>query len=186
MLQFIDGGLEGLWVVHPHYSQDSRGEFVKPFERTAFRRAGIMLEPAEEFFSRSRCGTVRGLHVQRRHCQDKLVRVLRGAAYDVAVDLRGGSPTFGQWRAFRLTAENRTALYLPKGFAHGFLALEDDTLMSYLCGDSFDPDTDGGVRWDDPELGIHWPLDEVDTLFLSDKDRGLPLLAQFCEAYGSL
>ena len=114
------------------------------------------------------------------------MQVLSGAVYDVAVDLREGSETFGRWEGFTLTAENRKMLYIPKGFAHGFLALEDNTLFSYLCGNRYDPETDGGVRWDDPQLAVRWPVDQVENVILSDKDAALPSLAEFIDTYGAL
>lgn len=110
------------------------------------------------------------------------MQVLHGAAYDVAVDLRKGSPTFGKWKGFCLTAENRKLLYIPKGFAHGFLALEDGTLFSYLCGDRYDPESDGGIRWDDPQIGVKWPLEQVEQLIISEKDAALPTFAEYLEA----
>ena len=110
------------------------------------------------------------------------MQVLHGAVYDVAVDLREGSETFGKWEGFYLTAENRQMLYIPKGFAHGFLALEDDTLFSYLCGDRYDPESDGGICWNDPQLAISWPLDRVEQTTVSDKDAALPTLAEYQES----
>lgn len=170
----------------PFYAPDDRGYLSKPFEKSVFAAHGINLDPWEELRSCSKKGVLRGLHFQRRHSQDKLVQVLHGAVYDVAVDLRVGSDTFGQWEGFLLTAENRQMLYIPKGFAHGFLALEDDTLFSYLCGDRYDPDSDGGVRWNDPQLAVQWPLERVDKLIVSEKDAALPTLADFVAQYGGL
>ena len=140
------------------------------------------MSPWEELRSRSHKGVLRGLHFQRRHSQDKLVQVLHGAVYDAAVDLREGSATFGKWEGFYLTAENRQMLYIPKGFAHGFLALEEDTLFSYLCGDRYDPESDGGIRWNDPQLAVNWPLERVERLIISDKDDALPTLAEYTGA----
>lgn len=178
--------IEGLIAIMPFCAPDDRGYLSKPFEKSIFSTHGIHLNPWEELRSCSRKGVLRGLHFQRRHSQDKLVQVLHGAVYDVAVDLRAGSDTFGQWEGFLLTAENRQMLYIPKGFAHGFLALEDDTLFSYLCGDRYDPDSDGGVRWDDPQLAVQWPLDRVDKLIVSEKDAALPTFADFVAQYGGL
>ncbi len=185
-LQFIKTAMPGLMRVVPFLAPDDRGWFSKPFERSIFSAHGIDLTPWEELRSYSHKGVLRGLHVQRRHSQDKLVQVLHGAVFDVAVDLREGSKTFGQWEGFYLSAENRQMLYIPKGFAHGFLALEDDTLFSYLCGDRYDPDSDGGIRWDDPQLAISWPLERVDRVVLSEKDAALPTLQEFAARYGAL
>ena len=171
--------IPGLTLITPMCVPDSRGYLSKPFEKTIFSSHNIDLSPWEELRSCSRKGVLRGLHFQRRHSQDKLVQVLHGAVYDVAVDLRPGSETFGKWEGFYLTAENRQLLYIPKGFAHGFLALEDDTLFTYLCGDRYDPESDGGIRWDDPQLAVSWPLDRVERLIISDKDAALPTLAEY-------
>ena len=173
--------LSGLMLIDPFCAPDSRGFLSKVYERQIFAAQGISLSPWEELRSCSKKGVLRGLHIQRRHSQDKLVQVLHGAVFDVAVDLRAGSATFGQWEGFYLTAENRQMLYIPKGFAHGFLALEDDTLFSYLCGDQYDPEADGGIRWDDPQLAVQWPLERVGRVVLSPKDEALPLLADYLE-----
>ena len=182
IFNFQDTSLPELRMITPFYAEDVRGFFMKSFEREIFRENGIDTRGFELFCTRSRKGTVRGLHFQRRHSQDKLVQVLHGAVYDVAVDLREGSETFGKWEGFYLTAENRQLLYIPKGFAHGFLALEDDTLFSYLCGDRYDPESDGGICWNDPQLAISWPLDRVEQTTVSDKDAALPTLAEYQES----
>ena len=179
MFNFQDTSLPELRMITPFYVEDIRGFFMKSFEWKIFQENGIDTRGLELFCTSSRKGTVRGLHLQRRHSQDKLVQVRHGAVYDVAVDLREGSETFGKWEGFYLTAENRQMLYIPKGFAHGFLALEDDTLFSYLCGDRYDPEADGGIRWDDPQLAVSWPLDRVEQTILSEKDAALPTLAEY-------
>lgn len=181
MTQFLFQKTEilGLLRIKPFYAPDERGYLSKTFEKTIFAEHGINLAPWEELRSCSRKGVLRGLHFQRRHSQDKLVQVLHGAVYDVAVDLRPGSETFGKWEGFYLTAENHQLLYIPKGFAHGFLALEDDTLFSYLCGDRYDPESDGGICWDDPQLAVNWPLDRVEQTIISEKDAALPTLAEY-------
>lgn len=184
--EFLQTSLEELTLITPFFAPDARGYLSKPFEKSIFAEHGIELTPWEELRSCSQRGVLRGLHFQRRHSQDKLVQVLYGAVYDVAVDLRKGSETFGKWEGFYLTAENRQMLYIPKGFAHGFLALEEDTLFSYLCGDRYDPESDGGIRWNDPELAIDWPLERAERLIVSDKDAALPTLAEFIQVYGAL
>lgn len=176
---FQNTGLSGLRLISPFYAEDNRGFFLKAFEREIFQANGIDMQGFELFQTKSQKGTVRGLHVQRRHSQDKLVQVLHGAAYDVAVDLREGSESFGRWEGFYLTGENHHMLYIPKGFAHGFLALENNTLFGYLCGDRYDPESDGGIRWDDPQLAVGWPLERVGKVVLSQKDAALPTLAEF-------
>lgn len=176
---FHETTINGLTLIEPFLAEDSRGFLSKSYEKEIFSANGIEMAPWEELRSCSRRGVLRGLHFQRRHSQDKLVQVLHGTAYDVAVDLREGSDTFGKWEGFYLSAENRQMLYIPKGFAHGFLALEDDTLFSYLCGDRYDPESDGGIRWDDPQLGVKWPLNQIETIIQSDKDAALPTLEEY-------
>lgn len=176
--QFQKRSLSGLQLISPFYAEDNRGFFLKSFEREIFKRYDIDIQGFEIFYTKSVKGTVRGLHFQSRHSQNKLVQVLHGAVYDVVVDLRKGSETFGKWEGFYLSEENRNLLYIPKGFAHGFLALEEGTLFSYLCGDRYDPESDGGVRWDDPTLAVKWPLDQIGQLVLSEKDARLPLLSE--------
>ena len=173
LFKFKTTDLPGLKLVSPFFSEDDRGFFLKSYEQDIFRDNGIDTNGYELFYSKSVKGTVRGLHFQRRNCQDKLVQVLHGTVYDVVVDLRKGSVTCGRWEGFMLTAENRQMLYIPKGFAHGFLALEDDTLFSYLCGDRYDPESDGGIRWNDPELAVNWGVTDP---VLSQKDQELPWL----------
>lgn len=184
--QFQTVSIPGLKRITPFFAADNRGYLSKPFEKSAFLEHGINLSLWEELRSCSKKGVLRGLHFQRRCCQDKLVQVLSGAVFDVAVDLRKDSETFGQWEGFYLSAENRNILYIPKGFAHGFLALEDNTLFSYLCGERYDPESDGGIRWNDPQLSVSWPLERVEQVILSDKDAALPTLAEFLAQYGPL
>lgn len=185
--EFQTTTLSGLTLAAPFWVPDNRGYFSKTFEKNIFAAHGIDLPPFEELRSFSKRGVLRGLHFQRRYCQDKLVQVLHGAVYDVAIDLRAGSPTFGQWQGFYLSAENRKMLYIPKGFAHGFLALEENTLFSYLCGDRYDPETDGGICWNDSQLAIDWPLERIDgNPIISEKDAALPTLKQFLKTHGPL
>ncbi len=184
--EFLQTSIAGLTMLRPFFALDGRGWFSKPFEQSIFAAHGIELFPREELRSCSKKGVLRGLHFQRRCCQDKLVQVLSGAVFDVAVDLRKDSETFGRWEGFYLSAENRNILYIPKGFAHGFLALEDNTLFSYLCGERYDPESDGGIRWNDPQLSVSWPLERVEQVILSDKDAALPTLAEFLAQYGPL
>lgn len=184
--EFQSTTIEGLCKISPFLAPDGRGYLSKLFEKSIFATHGIDLNPWEELRSFSHKGVLRGLHFQREHSQDKLVQVLCGAVYDVAVDLREGSKTFGKWEGFYLTASTRQMLYIPRGFAHGFLALEDDTLFSYLCGDRYDQESDGGIRWDDPQLAVRWPLERVERVIVSEKDAALPSFLQFTERYGAL
>lgn len=175
---FQEGEIEGVWLIHPLFVSDSRGYFSKTFEKGLFMRHGIPMEPVEEMESESAQYTLRGLHFQHRNSQDKLVRVLSGEVYDVAVDIRPNSPSFGRWQSFRLSAENRQMLYIPKGFAHGFLALRENTVVHYLCGGRYDPDSEDGILWNDPELAIPWPLESGQRPLLSLRDQEFQTLDQ--------
>lgn len=182
--EFQKTGIEWLVLITPIYLPDSRGYLFKTFEVGQFAAHGIRFALAEELETSSGRGTLRGLHFQRRHSQDKLVRVLAGEIYDVAVDLRPESRTFGHWQGFRLSAENRRMLYIPKEFAHGFLVLSNEAVVHYLCGDQYDPDSEDGILWSDPELAIDWPLERGTVPNLSDRDRGFQSFAAFRRSSG--
>lgn len=170
--EFRPADLPGLVIVEPKVHVDDRGSFSETYKRSDFVAAGIAEEFIQDNRSTSRKRTLRGLHFQRPpHVQAKLVQVIRGAAWDVAVDLRKGSPTFLKWFALELSASNRLMLYIPGGFAHGFLALEDGTMFAYKCSSEYDRDSEGGIRWDDPDLAIPWPDGRI---HVSDKDASLP------------
>lgn len=159
---------------------DARGWFAESYNARRLAEAGIDTIFVQDNHSYSaKPGTLRGLHFQTPpHAQVKLVRCLRGAIWDVLVDLRKGSPSYGQWVAAELSADNGDQLFVPAGFAHGFVTLAPDTEIAYKVSDFYAPASDGGIAWNDPELGIDWPLDGV-TPELSDKDRALPVLASF-------
>lgn len=182
---FQRSSIKGLVLIDPFLAPDDRGYLTKTFERSIFKANGIDFIPHEELHSLSKKGILRGLHFQWHHSQDKMVHVLSGAVFDVAVDLRAGSDTFGKWEGFYLSAKKRQVLYIPEGCAHGFLALEEHTLFSYLTGSPYDPASDGGIRWDDPQLNIRWPLERVEHVTLSDKDAALPTLEEFLRATGT-
>jgi dTDP-4-dehydrorhamnose 3,5-epimerase len=156
---------------------DHRGYFAETYSRRKYSELGIDVEFVQDNHSLSLyVGTLRGLHFQAPpHAQAKLVRCVRGAIYDVAVDIRRGSPTYGQWVGYELTAENGDELYVPVGFAHGFLTLEPDSEIVYKCSDYYAPETEGSVLWNDPDIIIDWPT--VSDPILSDKDVAAPLLA---------
>ena len=182
---FQGTSIKQLTVITPFFVPDDRGYLSKSFERSVFAAHGIHFELAEELESKSSQNTLRGLHFQRRHSQDKLVRVLLGEVYDVAVDLRSNSPTFGKWQGFRLSAENRNMLYIPKQFAHGFLVLSQEAVLHYLCGDRYDPESESGILWNDPELGIGWPLGPDVKPLLSQRDQGFPTFAEYRRSIGN-
>jgi dTDP-4-dehydrorhamnose 3,5-epimerase len=163
-------------VIEPKVFADERGFFMESFKASDFAAFGITQDFVQDNHSKSRKGVIRGLHFQRApYAQGKLVRVTRGRAWDVAVDLRKGSPTFGTWCAVELSADNHLLFWIPEGFAHGFLALEDDTELLYKCTAEYNPTSDGGVRWNDPDIGVAWPQIGVSPL-ISSKDAVLPLL----------
>ena len=167
--------LPGVRVVEPRAFGDDRGFFLERYHARRYAEAGIDAAFVQDNHSRSRRDTLRGLHFQRRHPQGKLVEAARGRIWDVAVDLRPGSPTFGQWEGVELSDETHCQLWVPPGFAHGFCVLSDEADVLYKCTDVYRPDDEGGVRWDDPDLGIEWPLDGAPLL--SDKDHALPTLS---------
>lgn len=179
MLEVNRLALEGLIEIRPKRFADDRGFFSETWNEAAWREKGISIHFVQDNHSSSkRRGTLRGLHFQTPpSAQAKLVRVTRGRAFDVAVDLRAGSPTFRKWEAVILSAAEWNQLLIPEGFAHGFLTLEDDTEVQYKASAPYDPDTDRAIRFDDPEIGIDWPIRMMD-LVLSNRDREAPMLAE--------
>ena len=174
--------IDGLTLIHPHVFEDERGYFIKDFERTFYSENGLPVDFLETNESKSKKGTIRGLHFQQKFSQGKLIRVIKGAVYDVAVDLRFGSPTFGKWMGFDLSEYNHDVLYIPEGFAHGFLALEDDSIFSYKCTNKYAPEFDSGVKFDDPEICVEWPVDRVggwENVITSAKDSKLQSFSEF-------
>jgi dTDP-4-dehydrorhamnose 3,5-epimerase len=178
---FTPMGPGGPVIVEPARWEDSRGYFMESYSRREYAAAGIPDEFVQDNQSLSRRGVLRGLHYQRTRPQGKLVRVVRGSVLDVAVDLRRGSAAFAQWRSVLLSAENHRQFWIPEGFAHGFLALEDDTLLAYKCTEYYMPEYDAGIAWNDPSIAVDWELDKVglriEELVISDKDKALPTLA---------
>lgn len=174
-MKVIPTKLDGVCVIEPRVFGDDRGFFMESWNEDAFASAGLDLRFVQDNHSRSQKGVLRGLHFQNPGPQGKLVRVVRGAVFDVAVDLRQSSQTFGQWTGVELSAANNRMLYVPEGFAHGFLTLEDGTDFLYKCTAPYVPDAEHSIRWDDPAIGIEWPLDGI-TPSLSEKDaRGIAL-----------
>jgi len=165
--------IDGLILFEPTVHGDARGFFLETFHRQRYQEAGINHEFVQDNHSLSVKGTLRGLHYQIRNPQAKLVRCLEGSIYDVAVDIRPGSPTFGQWVGEILSAENHLQLYVPEGFAHGFQVISERAQMAYKCSDYYAQGDEGGILWSDPELAIAWP--EAGTPLLSEKDKNYPL-----------
>ena len=176
-MKVIDVEIEGLKIVEPDVFGDERGWFVEQYNAERYKAVGITANFVQDNESFSSKGVVRGLHWQAgEHCQTKLVRVIRGAVWDVAVDIRKGSPTFGKYVSVILTGENKKQFFIPRGFAHGFVVLEDETLFSYKCDNLYCKESERGLMFNDPALGIRWP--EVDVeIKLSDKDQKHPPLA---------
>ena len=162
--------IEGLKIITPTVHGDARGYFMETYNEREFKEAGIDVTFVQDNQSSSVKGVLRGLHFQFEYPQDKLVRVIKGAVYDVAVDLREGSATFGKWHGELLTEENKKQFFIPKNFAHGFLVLSDEAEFCYKCSDFYHPGDEGGIRYDDPEIGVEWPIADDMELLLSEKD----------------
>lgn len=172
-MKILETPLQGALVLEPDVFGDSRGFFYESYNKTKFRDAGIDCNFVQSNVSRSSKGTLRGLHYQWPNPQGKLVSVLQGEVYDVAVDIRHGSPTFGQWVGVMLSGENHRHIWIPEGFAHGFCVLSESAIFTYQCTALYDRAGDAGIRWNDSELGIDWPISEP---LLSEKDQKSPFL----------
>ncbi|BFL46229.1 dTDP-4-dehydrorhamnose 3,5-epimerase [Lactonifactor longoviformis] len=163
--------IEGLRVIEPAVFGDERGYFMETYNYNDFKEAGIDMPFVQDNQSCSKKGVLRGLHFQIHYPQDKIVRVVSGEVYDVAVDLRKGSPTFGKWHGELLSAENKKQFFIPKNFAHGFLVLSEAAEFAYKCTDFYHPNDEGGIIWNDPQIGIAWPIPEGMELTISEKDQ---------------
>lgn len=162
--------IEGLCVIEPTVFKDERGYFMETYNENDFKEAGLDMKFVQDNQSMSVRGVLRGLHFQKQYPQGKLVRVVRGKVFDVAVDLRKGSPTYKKWYGVELSDENKKQFYIPEGFAHGFLVLSDEAEFVYKCTDFYHPGDEGGMMWNDPEVGIEWPLEDGVELVISEKD----------------
>lgn len=163
--------IEGLCVIEPTVFKDERGYFVETYNQNDMKEAGLDMVFVQDNQSMSTRGVLRGLHFQKQFPQGKLVRVVRGKVFDVAVDLRSDSKTYGKWFGVELSAENMKQFYIPEGFAHGFLVLSDEAEFCYKCTDFYHPGDEGGLAWNDPEIGVGWPLEEGVDLIISEKDQ---------------
>lgn len=174
-MNIVETAIPGPVIIEPRVFGDARGFFTETWNAAAFAEAGLDLTFVQDNHSRSQKGVLRGLHFQNPGPQGKLVRVTRGAVFDVVVDLRASSPTFGQWVGVELSAENKRMFWVPEGFAHGFLTLEDDTDFLYKCTAPYAPQSEFTLAWDDPAVGIEWPVTGLDPI-ISEKDaRGVAL-----------
>ena len=174
--------IKGLYVIEPTVFKDERGYFMETYNQNDFHEAGLDMVFVQDNQSMSVKGVLRGLHYQKQYPQGKLVRAVRGTVFDVAVDLRTGSETYGKWFGVVLSAENKKQFYIPEGFAHGFLVLSDEAEFAYKCTDFYHPNDEGGLKWDDPEIGVEWPMPEGMTkeeLTISDKDQKWGSFAEY-------
>lgn len=176
---FKETELHGAFLIKPFYASDDRGGFTKDYSKEVFGQNGIKHELKEVFYTESYKGVIRALHFQRVKQQAKLVRCVHGRIYDVIVDLRTSSQTFGQWRGFYLDGNDKNSLYIPEHFAHGYLVIED-SIVSYKCAEKFYGEYDDGIMWNDSDIGIKWPLHLVDKLILSEKDKNLQSFKHYC------
>ena len=168
---FIKTSIDGVMIIEPTAFGDSRGYFMETYQREDFIKGGITVEFVQDNQSMSTKGVLRGLHFQKQFPQSKLVRCIRGEVFDVAVDLREGSPTYGKWEGVLLSAENKRQFFIPKGFAHGFLVLSDEAEFVFKVDDFYHPNDEGGLMWNDPDIGVEWPIPEGFEIKLSDKDK---------------
>ncbi len=174
-MKVIKPEVPGLLIIEPDVFGDRRGFFMEIWNAKRYAEAGLDVDFVQDNLSYSSYGVLRGLHYQQPNAQGKLVYVLQGRVYDVAVDIRVGSPSFGQWYGVELSAENKRQFYIPEGFAHGYCVLSETALFAYKCTDFYSPATEGGIAWNDPELGINWP---VKAPILSNKDTKYHLLRE--------
>ena len=168
--------IEGLYVIEPAVHRDARGYFVETYNANDMKEAGLDMVFVQDNQSKSTKGVLRGLHFQKQFPQGKLVRVLQGSVFDVAVDLRKDSATFGKWFGVELTEENMKQFYIPEGFAHGFYVMSDTAVFAYKCTDFYHPGDEGGILWNDPEIQVCWPIPEGEEPLVSEKDAKQPLL----------
>lgn len=169
--KFTETGIEGMFVVEPTVFEDDRGYFMETFQENDFKDAGHDLTFVQDNQSKSLKGVLRGLHLQMNYPQGKLVRVIKGEVFDVGVDLRANSPTYGKWFGTILSEENKKQLYIPPKFAHGFLVLSDEAEFVYKCTEFYHGEDESGIIWNDEDIAIDWPLDGIDEIILSDKDK---------------
>ncbi len=179
--EFQELDLKGAYLIKPFFAPDERGGFIKDYHVDTFKQNGIEHELKEVFYTVSKRGVIRAIHFQLVKQQAKLVRCISGHVYDVIVDLRPGSPTFGQWRGFDLTGENRLELYIPQYFGHGYLVIED-SVVSYKCGEAFYGEGDSGIMYNDPDIDVKWPFEHIggeENLIISEKDKHLMSLSTY-------
>lgn len=176
--KFTETDIEGMFLVEPTVFGDNRGYFMETYQENDFKEAGYDLTFVQDNQSKSTKGVLRGLHLQLKYPQGKLVRVIKGEVFDVGVDLRADSPTYGKWFGAVLSEENKKQLYIPPCFAHGFLVLSDEAEFVYKCTEFYHGEDESGIIWNDPGIGIEWPTEGIEELIFSDKDKEWPTLAE--------
>lgn len=178
----IDTSIEGVYVIEPTVFGDNRGYFMETYSKDEFKKIGIDIDFVQDNQSKSKKGVLRGLHFQTENVQGKLVRVISGEVFDVAVDLRKGSKTFGKWEGVKLSEENKKMFYIPPYFAHGFVVLSDSAEFTYKCTDVYNPNAEGGIAWDDKDVNIKWPIEDLGVdILLSEKDKNRQTLKEYIE-----
>ena len=170
--------IDGLVIIEPKVFRDNRGYFVETYNENEFKENGIDAVFVQDNQSHSTKGVLRGLHFQKNNPQGKLVRVIKGKVLDVAVDLRASSKTFGKWESVILSDENMLQFYIPEGFAHGFVVLSDEATFTYKCTRFYDPTDEGGILWNDPDIGVDWQLGDIEEVILSEKDKNRETLKE--------
>ena len=175
-MEFIKTSIEGVYVIEPKVFGDNRGYFMETYNEKVFKEAGLDYVFVQDNQSKSKKGVLRGLHFQKTYPQAKLVRVISGTVFDVCVDLRKNSPTYGKWEGVILSSENKKMFMVPRGFAHGFVVLSETAEFAYKCDDFYHPEDEGGIMWNDEEVGIEWPIDFEPLL--SEKDKKHPSLKE--------
>ena len=176
-MELIKTSINGLLIIKPDVFKDDRGYFYESYNKECFAKVGLNIDFVQDNESKSSKGVLRGLHFQKPpFAQGKLVRVIKGAVMDVAVDLRKDSPTYGKWESVVLTEENKLQFWIPEGFAHGFVAMEDNTIFNYKCTNVYNKESEGSILWNDPDININW---NIDNPILSEKDKISPLFKNF-------
>lgn len=182
--KFKEMSIKGMYEIEPTVFGDDRGYFMETYNYEEFKNSGLNMEFVQDNQSKSKKGVLRGLHFQTKHSQGKLVRVIKGEVFDVGVDLRPGSPTFGKWAGAVLSSENKKQLYIPEEFAHGFLVMSEEAEFVYKCTNFYDPKSEAGIIWNDKDIAIDWPIEDGMNMLLSEKDKIQQSFKQYKERMG--
>lgn len=177
---FRETEIAGVYVIETKIFEDDRGYFMELYNQMDFKQAGCTIDFVQDNQSKSKKGVLRGLHFQRKYPQGKLVRVISGEVFDVAVDLRRDSSTYTKWHGEILSSDNKRQLYIPPGFAHGFLVLSEEAELVYKCTEFYHPEDEWGIIWNDAVINIQWPLEKINTVYLSEKDKNLKCFQEAC------